>query len=101
MDVVASLEAPYPASTLFRWVEDLERYPTVDEHPATFCETCVVEGTRWVALRRCLACGNVACCDSSPERHANAHFEHSGHPVMRSAEPGENWRWCFVDRLTG
>ena len=49
----------------------------------------------------CLTCGNIACCDSSPERHANAHFEQTGHPVMRSAEPGESWRWCFVDRLTG
>jgi CPA1 family monovalent cation:H+ antiporter len=65
------------------------------------CLDCVRQGTAWVHLRLCLGCGKVACCDSSPERHANAHFEHSGHPVMRSAEPGENWRWCFVDRLTG
>ena len=65
------------------------------------CLDCVRQGTAWVDLRLCLSCGKVACCDSSPERHANAHYEHSGHPVMRSAEPGENWRWCFVDRLTG
>ena len=65
------------------------------------CLDCVRQGTAWVHLRLCLSCGKVACCDSSPERHANAHYEHSGHPVMRSAEPGENWRWCFVDRLTG
>ena len=65
------------------------------------CGDCVRQGTAWVHLRLCLSCGDVACCDSSPERHANAHFEQTGHPVMRSAEPGENWRWCFVDRLTG
>jgi len=65
------------------------------------CADCVREGTAWVHLRLCLTCGAVSCCDSSPQRHANAHFERSGHPVMRSAEPGEKWRWCFVDRLTG
>ncbi len=65
------------------------------------CAACVAQGTTWVHLRLCLGCGNVGCCDSSPERHANAHFEQSHHPVMRSAEPGERWRWCFVDRVTG
>ena len=58
-------------------------------------------GIAWVHLRTCLTCGNVACCDSSPERHAHTHYEDTGHPVMRSAEPGESWRWCFLDRLTG
>jgi len=80
--------------------EDLERYPTVDEHPATFCEACVVEGTRWVALRRCLECGNVACCDSSPRQHATRHFHETTHAVMQSAEPDEDWRWCYVHHLT-
>lgn len=65
------------------------------------CEDCVVEGTTWVHLRMCTACGHVACCDSSPRRHATAHFHDSGHPVMRSAEPGEDWRWCFVDNRLG
>jgi CPA1 family monovalent cation:H+ antiporter len=81
--------------------DDLERYDVVDEHPATFCEACVVEGTRWVALRRCLDCGNVACCDSSPRQHATRHFHETQHPVMQSAEPGEDWRWCYVHHLTG
>ncbi len=80
--------------------EDLERYPTVDEHPATFCEACVVEGTRWVALRRCLECGNVGCCDSSPRQHATRHFHETTHAVMQSAEPDEDWRWCYVHHLT-
>jgi Na+/H+ antiporter len=66
------------------------------------CEDCVRDGfTSWVHLRKCLTCGHVACCDSSPRRHASAHFDDSSHPVMRSAEPGEEWRWCFVDGRLG
>ncbi|MDP9397332.1 MAG: UBP-type zinc finger domain-containing protein [Actinomycetota bacterium] len=61
------------------------------------CSDCSAMGARWVHLRECLACGHVACCDSSPNRHASAHFQASGHPVMRSFEPGEQWRWCYVD----
>jgi CPA1 family monovalent cation:H+ antiporter len=61
----------------------------------------VREGTAWVHLRMCVVCGHVACCDSSPQRHASVHFEETGHEVMRSAEAGEDWRWCFVDQLTG
>jgi CPA1 family monovalent cation:H+ antiporter len=48
----------------------------------------------------CLLCGHVGCCDSSPGRHATAHFMESGHPIMRSIEPGETWRWCYVDETT-
>ena len=57
-----------------------------------------------MSLRQCLVCGQIGCCDSSPGQHASAHFHESGHPVMESAEDGEDWRWCFVhhvDRLTG
>jgi Na+/H+ antiporter len=79
---------------------DLEKYPKVHEHPATFCQACVEEGTQWVSLRRCLECGNVACCDSSPRQHATRHFHETQHPVMQSAEPGEDWRWCYVHHLT-
>ena len=61
------------------------------------CEECLELGQRWVHLRMCLVCGHVGCCDSSPNRHATAHFASTGHPVMRSVEPGESWRWCFVD----
>jgi CPA1 family monovalent cation:H+ antiporter len=49
----------------------------------------------------CLGCGNVGCCDSSPATHASRHFEATGHPVMRSIEPGEDWRWCYQDDLLG
>ena len=65
------------------------------------CEDCLVEGTRWVHLRLCLECGHMGCCDSSPRRHATAHFHDVGHPVMRSGEPGEAWRWFFVDNRLG
>jgi uncharacterized UBP type Zn finger protein len=49
----------------------------------------------------CLTCGHVACCDSSPHQHASEHFRATGHPVMRSAEPGEDWRWCNIDDRLG
>ncbi len=65
------------------------------------CEECLRDGTRWVHLRLCLTCGHVGCCDSSPGKHAAAHHGADGHPVMRSIEPGEAWRWCFVDELLG
>lgn len=79
---------------------DLEQYAAVDEEPATVCQECIEEGTRWVALRRCLECGNVGCCDSSPRQHATRHFHETQHPVMQSAEPEEDWRWCYVHHLT-
>ncbi|MCL2541955.1 MAG: Na+/H+ antiporter [Nocardioidaceae bacterium] len=65
------------------------------------CQDCLEAGSHWVALRMCLTCGKVGCCDSSARRHATAHFRETGHPVMRSVEPGEEWRWCYVHHLTG
>ena len=56
--------------------------------------------THWVALRQCLECGLVACCDSSPQQHSTAHFRETAHPVIESAEPREDWRWCYVHHLT-
>jgi CPA1 family monovalent cation:H+ antiporter len=62
------------------------------------CQDCLAMGEHaWVSLRMCLRCGHVGCCDSSPRRHASAHYDEVGHPVMRSIELGEGWRWCFVD----
>ncbi|MBV8933350.1 MAG: UBP-type zinc finger domain-containing protein [Kutzneria sp.] len=69
--------------------------------PATTesCQECIELGeTTWVHLRLCLTCGHVGCCDSSVHRHATAHFEATQHPVMRSFEPGESWRWCYLDQ---
>ena len=65
------------------------------------CEDHRPEDTWWVHLRVCLTCGHVGCCDSSAPRHATAHHLASGHPVMQSAEPGELWRWCYVDEVLG
>jgi CPA1 family monovalent cation:H+ antiporter len=73
----------------------------VPPHSSAGCEDCLRQGTRWVHLRLCLGCGHVGCCDSSPERHATKHFQHAGHPVIRSWEPGESWRWCYLDEVTG
>ena len=61
------------------------------------CEDCLAIGARWVHLRMCQSCGKIACCDSSPNRHASKHAREDGHPIARSAEPGEDWSWCFVD----
>jgi hypothetical protein len=61
------------------------------------CVECLASGGRWVHLRVCQACGHVGCCDSSPGRHATAHFHGTGHAIVRSYEPGEDWFWCYVD----
>jgi monovalent cation:H+ antiporter-2, CPA2 family len=58
------------------------------------CEECLALGDSWVHLRECLACGHVGCCDSSKNKHATRHFYDTKHPVIRSIEPGERWRWC-------
>jgi uncharacterized UBP type Zn finger protein len=63
------------------------------------CEDCLREGTRWVHLRMCQSCGHIGCCDSSPRKHATAHFRETGHPIVRSAEPDEEWSWCYEDEL--
>jgi hypothetical protein len=63
------------------------------------CEDCLKIGGRWVHLRICLTCGHVGCCDNSPNRHARRHFHASGHPIIQSIEPGEDWRWCFADQV--
>ena len=63
------------------------------------CEDCLAMGGEWLHLRICLECGHVGCCDSSPNRHASAHADASGHPIMRSLEAGEDWSWCFVDEV--
>ncbi|CAM3270973.1 Sodium, potassium, lithium and rubidium/H(+) antiporter [Arthrobacter ulcerisalmonis] len=73
--------------------------PTVPGEP--FCADCLRDGTAPVHLRMCLTCRKVGCCDSSVGRHATRHFQETGHPVMRSIEPGEDWRWCYVDELLG
>jgi hypothetical protein len=61
------------------------------------CEDCLAIGGRWVHLRVCRECGHIGCCDSSPNRHATKHARASGHPIVTSVEPGEDWSYCYVD----
>ena len=63
------------------------------------CEECLVLGDTWVHLRMCLTCGRVACCNSSKNKHATKHYEASNHPLIESAQPGEDWRWCYIDQV--
>jgi uncharacterized UBP type Zn finger protein len=74
---------------------------TVTELPESVegCEECLAAGGVWLHLRICLACGHVGCCDDSPSRHATAHARDSGHQIIRSLEPGEDWCWCYADEL--
>lgn len=67
---------------------------------ANGCEDCLRTGGRWVHLRICMICGHVGCCDSSPNKHATAHWhDNPEHPLVRSFEPGENWWWCYADGI--
>jgi uncharacterized UBP type Zn finger protein len=66
------------------------------EH-AEGCEECLAMGASWVHLRVCRSCGRIGCCDSSPNRHASRHARATGHPIITSVEPGEDWSYCFVD----
>jgi uncharacterized UBP type Zn finger protein len=63
------------------------------------CEECLKIDGRWLHLRMCATCGQIGCCDSSPNRHASRHAAQAGHPIARSAEPGETWSWCYLDEI--
>jgi len=62
------------------------------------CEDCLATGDTWLHLRLCRSCGHVGCCDSSKNKHATKHFHATGHPIVTSIEPGEDWSWCYVDQ---
>jgi uncharacterized UBP type Zn finger protein len=66
---------------------------------ASGCEDCLKIGDTWVHLRICLICGHVGCCDQSKNKHATKHYHATGHPIVQSLEPGEDWRWCYVDEV--
>lgn len=63
------------------------------------CEECSKIGDTWVHLRMCLECGHVGCCDSSKNRHATKHFRATAHPIITSREPGEHWKYCYLDDI--
>jgi hypothetical protein len=75
-------------------VTDLAIDPTVPPS-GTGCVECDATDGWWFHLRRCATCGHVGCCDTSPSQHATAHYRQTGHPVMRTFEPGEDWFWSF------
>jgi uncharacterized UBP type Zn finger protein len=77
----------------------LDQIGEVEPSTPEGCTECLAMGSRWVHLRECLTCGHVGCCDSSPNRHATAHYGETGHPVVQSFQPGENWRWCYPDQM--
>ena len=81
--------------------EHLEGAKILEVNPdENYCQECVkMASATWVHLRKCLECGAVLCCDSSPNKHATKHFKESGHPVVISAEKDEEWAWCYVDKV--
>ncbi len=64
----------------------------------TGCQECLASGGWWFHLRRCAQCGHIGCCDSSPSQHATRHYQETGHPIIASFEPGEDW---FYDYRSG
>lgn len=61
------------------------------------CEECLRTGGGWVELRLCLSCGHVGCCNGSAGRHAQAHHEQTGHPIVRAFRTEDDWAWCYLD----
>jgi hypothetical protein len=62
------------------------------------CAECTSTNGWWFHLRRCTQCGHIGCCDNSPSRHGTAHYKSTGHPIITSFEPNEDW---FYDFRTG
>jgi uncharacterized UBP type Zn finger protein len=77
----------------------LDQIQEVEPRTPEGCEECMKTGDRWVHLRVCLSCGKVGCCDSSPNQHASKHAAEEEHPIIASLQPGEDWRWCYVDEV--
>ena len=78
--------------------EHLELIQDVSPSTTKGCEECLKTGDAWVHLRMCLICGKVGCCDNSKNKHATRHNKETGHALICSFEPGENWIWCYEDQ---
>lgn len=76
--------------------KDIDEVTVLKQPQEQLCAVCVTQGGSWVHLRTCQTCGITLCCDSSPGKHATQHFRETGHPVIISAEPGEQWIWCYA-----
>jgi uncharacterized UBP type Zn finger protein len=82
----------------YRAIKACSHVPAVPAEPKSRgCEECLKMGDTWVHLRLCLHCGNVGCCDDSKNKHATKHYGKTGHQVIQSLEPGEDWMWCYED----
>ena len=81
--------------------ECLHKSQIREVHPKDIaaCEDCVKTGDTWIGLRMCLACGHVGCCDSSKNKHATKHFQDTGHPIIKSVTPGQEFVWCYIDKV--
>jgi len=79
--------------------EHLDSLSEIKRPKVLVCEECVKTGGDWMHLRTCQTCGVTLCCDSSPAKHASRHAAESGHPVVISAERGEDWAWCYVHKM--
>ncbi len=77
----------------------LDQIRDVEPRTPEGCEECLAIGQSWVHLRLCKTCGHVGCCDSSIGKHATKHFQQTGHPIIQSFQPDEDWLWCYVDQV--
>ena len=77
----------------------LNQIQNVSPRTPNGCEECLAIGATWVHLRECLECGHIGCCDSSQYKHATKHFKATQHAIMKSFQPGEDWRWCYIDEM--
>jgi len=71
---------------------------SINHEPSGKCEKCVIIGDKWVHLRTCQTCGITVCCDSSSNQHASKHAAESNYLVVISAEPSDNWAYCYVEQ---
>lgn len=77
----------------------LDQIKEVEPKTPNGCEECLALGDHWVELRLCLTCGHVGCCDSSTNKHATKHFHDTNHPIIKSFEKGQDWKYCYIDEL--
>jgi hypothetical protein len=42
---------------------------------------------------------NAAVCSHLGNRHASKHAREVSHPIITSAEPGEDGSWCYIDNV--
>jgi hypothetical protein len=97
MVAVRHTEGPSPGGEIMPVCAHLDQVTVDLPRDVEGCEECLRIGGRWLHLRACRSCGKVGCCDSSPNRHATAHNHETGHPVVTSAQPDEDWSYCYAD----